>query len=291
VSGARLERRGLILTVVAALLWSSAGLFIKVLTLGPFQISGWRSLVTGLTILAVMRLRGERPRIDLDPLSLACTLAYAGVLIMFVTATKLTTSANAIFLQYTAPVFLLFLEPWSFQRPFRGRDLVAVLVCMGGLALFFVGHLERGGMLGNLLGVGSGFCLALFTLALKWKRVRRPGQSPYAQVAAGNLAVALICLPMMLAGPRVTPGQALALIYLGVIQLGIGWVLFTDGMRYLTATAALITGMLEAVFNPVWVYLGVGERPSGFGLLGGAVVLGTIAWYNLKKPYDSRPAD
>jgi drug/metabolite transporter (DMT)-like permease len=282
VSGLKPGQRGLLLAAVAALLWSSGGLFIKSLSLGPLQIAGWRSLVTGLTVLAAMRVRGERWRLERDRLSLGCTLAYAGVLILFVAATKWTTSANAIFLQYSAPVFLVFLEPWSFKRPIHARDLAAVAICVGGLALFFVGRLGRGGMAGNLMGVASGFCLALFTLGLKWNRVRRPEQSPYGQVASGNLAVFLICLPAILAGPRLTGAQALALLYLGVIQLGLGWMLFTDGMRYLSATAAMITGMLEAVFNPVWVYLGVGERPSAFGLLGGVVVLGTVAWYNLK---------
>jgi drug/metabolite transporter (DMT)-like permease len=90
---------------------------------------------------------------------------------------------------------------------------------------------------------------------------------------------------------RLTPGQALALLYLGVIQLGISWMLFTAGMRYLSATAAMITCMLEAVFNPVWVFLGIGERPSAFALLGGAVVLGVVAWYNLKKAAAPQPVD
>jgi len=276
---------------LAALLWSTSGLFIKVLSLTPLQISGCRSLVAALAILLVLRLRGQPLAPEWDLLSLGCCVSYACTLVLFVTATRLTTAANAIFLQYSAPVFLLFLEPWSFHQPFPRRDLGAVLACVGGLALFFAGHLDRGGALGNLLGLGSGLGLALFSLQLKWQRVRHPGLSPYAIVVFGNLLVAAVCLPLALPGMRLNVAQALALLYLGVLQLGISYMLFTAGMRYLSATAALITCMLEAVFNPVWVFLGIGERPSGFALLGGIVVLAVVGWYNLKKAAVPQPVD
>jgi len=282
--------RGLIYVATAALLLSSAGLFIKVLTLGAFQIGFYRSLVAALTIVVVMRARGRTLTLDLDPLSLACYVSYAGVLILFVLATKLTTAANAIFLQYTAPIFLLFLEPWSFKLPFPRKDLWAVAACMAGMALFFAGHLEAGGALGNVLAVCSGLCLAVFTLLLKWKRLRH-SESPYGMVVFGNLLVALICLPLALGAMRITLPQGLALVCLGVFQLGFSWMLFTAGMKYLSATAAIITCMLEAVFNPVWVFLGCGERPSAYALLGGAVVLGVVAWYNLKKAAPVEPVD
>jgi len=282
-------RRGLIFATTAALLWSTGGLFIKALTLSAFQISFCRSLVAAATILVVMRVRRQPFKLELDPLSLACSVSYAGVLILFVSATKLTTAANAIFLQYTAPIFLLFLEPWSFKLPFPRKDLWAVAACMAGMALFFAGRLEPGGALGNLLAVASGFALALFSLLLKWKRAGH-SESPYGVVVLGNLLVALICLPLALP-LRLSPGQGLALVYLGVVQLGFSWMLFTAGMRYLSATAAIITCMLEAVFNPVWVFLGIGERPSAFALLGGAVVLGVVGWYNMKKAAIPQPVD
>ena len=96
---------------------------------------------------------------------------------------------------------------------------------------------------------------------------------------------------MAMGSLRLNLGQGLALLYLGMFQLGVSWMLFTAGMRYLSATAAIITCMLEAVFNPVWVFLGIGERPSGFALLGGALVLGVVGWYNLKKAAVPQPVD
>ena len=162
---------------------------------------------------------------------------------------------------------------------------------MGGLLLFFSGHLEPGNALGNALALGSGLCLAMVTLLLKWRRLKDLGKSPYSVVVVGNVLVALVCLPMALGALRPSLGQGLALVYLGVFQLGISWVLFTAGMKYLSATAAVITCMLEAVFNPVWVFLGIGERPSGLALLGGAVVLTVVGWYNIRKTSTQEPID
>jgi drug/metabolite transporter (DMT)-like permease len=273
--------RGALLVALAALLWSSSGLFIKVLPLGALQICFARSLVAAFTIAAVVRLRGGRPFPRPDLLSLACAASYAGVLILFVSATKLTTAANAIFLQFSAPIYLVFLEPRVTSRALRGRDLVAVGLCLGAMALFFVGRLGLGSLAGNLLGVASGLCLALFSLTLKLQRERRPDVDPISAILLGNLLVALLCAPLALPGFHPTLPQAGILLYLGVFQIGLAYLLFNAGMRHLTATAAVVTGTLEAVLNPVWVFLGMGERPSAWALLGGLMILCTIGWYTL----------
>ncbi len=131
--GVRGRWRGTAYVAAAALLLSSAGLFIKVLNLGAFQINFYRSLVAALTIVVVRRLRGQPVAFRLDPLSLACYLTYAAMPILFVASTMLTTAANAIFLQYTAPIFLLFMEPWLDKRPVSHRELGAVAAGVGGI--------------------------------------------------------------------------------------------------------------------------------------------------------------
>ena len=283
--------KGLAYLATAALLWSSSGIFIKVLTLSAFHIACYRSLVSAVAIMAIQTLRGRPWRLPRDPAGLLGSLVYALVLVLFVVATKLTTAANAIFLQYAAPIYLLFLEPWLFKRRFAQRDLGAVAACVAGMALFFAGHLAKGGLAGNLLALVSGFLLAVFSLILKWKRVHEPDYEPIGMVVLGNLLVGLLCLPWVLPHPAANPGQILVLLYLGIFQLGIAYMLFTVGMRYLSATAALITCMLEAVFNPVWVFLGMGEKPSPYALLGGAVILSVILWYNLRKAPVPEPVD
>jgi len=281
--------KGFLFVATAAVLWSTSGLFIKALPMGPFPIALWRSLVAALTMLVVMRVRGQSTGIGFKPIDLACAGSYAGVLISFVVATKLTTAANAIFLQFSAPIYLLFLEPWAFRRPIHRNDLWAVVACLAGMTLFFGGRMERGGMIGNTLGIFSGLCLAIFTLLLKWKREHEPLRNPAGAIVLGNLTVALICLPLALPLVRVSPGQITALLFLGIFQLGFAYLIFTAGMRYISATAAMIISMLEAVFNPVWVFLGIGERPSPSALAGATVIIGVILWYSFRSPTPEAP--
>lgn len=274
-------RSGVAQVAGAALLWSSSGLFIKVLTLNALQIACFRSLLAALTLVAFVKLLGWKAPLRPDALALACAGAYAGLLILFVAATKLTTAANAIFLQFSAPIYLVFLEPLVFKRPVARRDLAAVAVCLGGMGLFFVGRLEAGNLVGNLLGMASGICLALFSLLLKLKRERNPDENPIGAIILGNLLVAILCLPFALPGFHPTLVQGGILAFLGVFQIAIAYVLFNAGMRHLSATASVVVGTLEAVLNPIWVFLGLGERPSPWAMLGGAVVLGVVLWYGL----------
>lgn len=137
-------------------------------------------------------------------------------------------------------------------------------------------------MTGNLLGILSGLGLATFSLLLKVSRDRHPERDPIGTVIQGNLLVAAICLPIIAGKPLPDGHQAMALLFLGVFQLGIAYMLFTSGLREISATAAMITSMLEAVFNPVWVFLGVGERPSAFALAGAGIILGVVAWYTFR---------
>jgi drug/metabolite transporter (DMT)-like permease len=275
----------------AALLWSSSGLFIKVLPLGALQIAFARSLVAVLAIAMVVKVRGGHPFPRPTFLSLACATSYIGVLVFFVAATKLTTAANAIFLQFSAPIYLVFLEPWVTGRALHGRDLAAVGLCLGAMGLFFIGRFSPGTLSGNLLGVLSGIALALFSLTLKLQRQRRPEADPISAIILGNLLVAVLCAPAALPGFSLTLAQAGILLYLGVFQLGVAYLLFNAGMRHLTATAAVVTGTLEAVLNPIWVFLGMGERPSSWALLGGLLILGTVAWYSLsgREPHPELP--
>ena len=282
--------RGAALVALAALLWSSSGLFIKVLPLGALQIAFARSFVAVVTMALVVRLRGGNPFPRPSALSLACAVAYSGILILFVAATKLTTAANAIFLQFSAPIYLVFLEPWVTGRALRARDLVAVALVVAAMGLFFLGRLEAGTLAGNLLGVTSGVCLALFSLTLKLQRERRPDLDPIGSIILGNLLVALLCAPFALRGFHPTLPQAGILVYLGVFQIGLAYFFFNAGIRHLSAVAAVVTGTLEAVLNPIWVFLGIGERPSPWALLGGLLILATIAWYTLAPLRPARTA-
>src|SRR5213595_3831653 len=150
----------LLLVVGAAILWSTGGLFIKATHLSAFELSFGRSLLAAITIAIFTRREG----FGLNRISALTSILYAALLLLFVLATKLTTAANAIFLQYTAPVYVLILEPLFYKERFRRRDLFTVAACVGGMALFFVGQLKPDDLEGNLYALASGVCFALFFL-------------------------------------------------------------------------------------------------------------------------------
>ena len=262
----------LFLVLAAAFLWSTGGLFIKWTSLSGLELSFYRSFFALVTVALVMRREG----FGLNTLTAVAAILYAVLVILFVMATKQTTAANAIFLQYTAPVYLLILEPLVYKEKFRARDLVTVLVCIGGMALFFVGQLRPQDVTGNVMALASGFFFALYFLLLRHPRAREV--NPASSVIYGNLLAMLMCAPWGLAViANVGRHDLLSVMYLGVIQLGLSYVLFTVGMaRGVRSLDAGIICYIEPVLNPVWVFLVLSERPSRWALVGGALIITAV---------------
>lgn len=259
----------LLFVFVAALLWSTGGLFIKWTTLGGLELSFGRSFFAIFTVAFFTRHEG----FGLNRLTVIASILYAVLLILFVLATKETTAANAIFLQYTAPVYLLILEPIVYKENFRSRDLITVLVCLGGMALFFVGQLRPQDVTGNFLALGSGLCLAIYFLLLRHPRAREVNRA--SSVIYGNILSVIVLAPWGLAAlTTLTTHDLVGVAYLGVVQLGIAYTLFTVGMaRGVRSLDAGIICYIEPVLNPLWVFLILGERPSRWALLGGTIIV------------------
>jgi len=259
----------LLFVFAAAFLWSTGGLFIKWTTLSGLELSFWRSFFAIFTVAFFTRHEG----FGLNRLTAAASVLYAVLLILFVVATKTTTAANAIFLQYTAPVYLLILEPIIYKEKFRSRDLITVLVCLGGMALFFVGQLRPQDVTGNILALASGFCFALYFLALRHPNAREVNRA--SSVIYGNTLAVLVTAPWGLATVTSLTGHDLTgVAYLGIIQLGVSYTLFTVGMAHgVRSLDAGIVCYIEPVLNPVWVFFILGERPSAWALLGGAIII------------------
>ncbi len=223
-------------------------------------------------VAAVTRHQG----FGINRLTIIASVLYAALVILFVSATKQTTAANAIFLQYTSPVYLLIFEPLIYKEKFRGRDLLTVVVCLGGMALFFVGKLRPEDVTGNILALSSGLCFAAYFLCLRHPKaveVNRASSAIY-----GNLLVVLVTAPWGLAAiTTLDKFDLFSSAYLGLIQLGFSYVLFTyamaQGVRSLDAG---IIGYIEPVLNPVWVFLVLGERPSQWALLGGGIIIAAV---------------
>src|SRR5713226_10132157 len=206
----------LLLVLGAAILWSTGGLFIKATHLTAVELSFGRSLLAAITIAVFTRREG----LGVNRISAITSLLYAALLLLFVLATKLTTAANAIFLQYTAPVYVLILEPIFYQEKFRLRDLITVAACVAGMSLFFVGKLRPEDVSGNLLALASGVCFALFFLLLRHSKARNVNRASSA--IYGNLIVVVICAPAFFAAARRGIGaeDAGAVSYLGIVQIG-----------------------------------------------------------------------
>lgn len=277
----------LLFVLAAALLWSTGGLFIKWTTLAGLELSFWRSLFAIFTVVFFTRHEG----FGLNRLTAVASVLYAVLLILFVMATKTTTAANAIFLQYTAPVYLLILEPIIYKEKFRSRDLITVLVCLGGMALFFVGQLRPQDYTGNILALASGFCFALYFLSLRHPRAREVNRA--SSVIYGNTLAVIMTAPWGLATfASLTAHDLIGVAYLGVIQLGVAYTLFTVGMaRGVRSLDAGIVCYVEPVLNPVWVFLVLGERPSAWAILGGAIIIVAVICHMLLDARVKRAAD
>jgi len=263
----------LLLVLGAAILWSTGGLFIKATSLSAFELSFGRSLLAAITVAIVTRREG----FGLNRVSAITSILYAALLLLFVLATKLTTAANAIFLQYTAPVYVLVLEPLFYKERFRRRDLITVAACVGGMTLFFVGKLRPQDVNGNLLALASGVCFALFFLLLRHSKARNVNRASSA--IYGNLIVVLICAPAFFGAARrgISAADLARISYLGIVQIGCAYLLFTQAMaRGLRSLDASIVGYIEPVLNPVWVFLFIGERPAGWAIIGGAIIITSV---------------
>ncbi len=261
--------RGRLLVAAAALLWSTGGLAIKLVPLPALGVVFWRSFVSAVFLLAVFRPSRARWR----HLSLPTSFVYALMILSFVSATKMTTAANAIFLQYTGPLYVLALAPFLLKERFRRADAVAVAVALLGMSLFFVGRLDPGALAGNLVAVVSGFFFGLTILLLR----RAASGDAIPSVIAGNLLAAAIAFPLEWRRLALDGRGILLVLFLGIVQLGISYVLFVRGLSVVPAAEASLIGMLEPMFNPLWAFIGLGERPSTWALLGGAIVLCAVA--------------
>ena len=282
--GGKSQASPLLFVLAAALLWSTGGLFIKWVKLSGLELSFGRSLLAAITVAIFTRREG----FGLNSVTALASLLYAALLLLFVLATKETTAANAIFLQYTAPVYLLIFEPLFYKEKFRSRDLIVVIVCVLGMSFFFVGKLRPQDVTGNLFALGSGFCFACYFLLLRHSKSRAVNRA--SSVIYGNLILVLIAAPAALKVlPQISRFDALGIAYLGIVQIGIAYTLFTVAMaRGVRSLDAGIVGYVEPVLNPIWVFLAIGERPTSWAILGGAIIVAGVVCHMLLEARSGR---
>jgi drug/metabolite transporter (DMT)-like permease len=264
------HRRSIILLAAAALCWSLGGVLIKtVAAVWPaLAVASGRGLIAALFL--ALAHRGLRLR--LSPAQWIGAAAYAATTLTFCVATTLTSAANAILLQYTAPVWVALLGAWLLGERATRADWLTIAAALGGMALFFKDGLAVGHAAGDALSVFSGLCFATMTVALRKEKTG----SPVDTLIAGNLLAFLIGLPWIVAAPPLPAAGWIALLTLGIVQLGFSYLLYARAIRHVTALEAVLIPVIEPILNPVWVMLFLGERSTAWALAGGAVVLGAV---------------
>ncbi len=273
------RNKAIALVFIAAILWSTSGLFIKIIELNPFTIAGSRGIIAALMVMALMN---KRLNFNWSLPQIAGGLCYAGAMITFVVATVMTTAANAILLQYTMPVFTALFGIWLLKERVTSFDWAVIMIVVGGMALFFLDELTLEGLWGNIIAIISAIFFALLIIFL---RMQKSG-SPVETTILGNLITFCICLPFIIQEPP-TGASILPLSYLGIIQLGLPFVLYSAAIKYVTAIDAVLIQTIEPLLNPVWVFLVIGEEPGSWAIIGGAIVLVTVTIRNV---YTSRKA-
>ena len=269
----RAHRNGILLIVCAALLWSSGGIGIKAISDPPLKVTFYRSLFAIFALGLAYRGKVVRRQWTSTPVFFFAVISYAACLASFVTATKWTTAANAIFLQYAGVVWVMLLAPIVVKEPLRSRDAIAITVALGGMALFFVGKLDTKGSAGNAMALVASVFFAALVLSL-----RRERDAGAAAITWGNLLACVALFPIVANDLSLSLRSFTVLALLGVFQIALPYLLFVRGLQAVTATEASLTGMIEPVANPIWVFLALGERPSSYAIGGALIVLGAIAW-------------
>jgi drug/metabolite transporter (DMT)-like permease len=262
------RRKSILCLILAATLWSTGGLMIKAISWGPLAILAGRNLFSSLLILVYLRrfpTRWTRWKI-------IAAASHILTAFLFISSTKLTTAANAIFLQYTAPVYIVLLGFWFLREKPTRTDWISMLVISSGMLLFFADKLSLNGLHGNLLAVLSGITMALMTVALRAQKDGTPAES----ILIAQLSTAVLGFPFVLKESW-TVTNWLIILYLGLVQIGLAFLFFTYAIKHVPAIEATLVSTLEPVLNPLWVFLFIGEQPGIFALVGGLIVLGGVA--------------
>ncbi|MHB0856267.1 MAG: DMT family transporter [Anaerolineae bacterium] len=260
--------RAILMLVACAILWSVGGMLIKWVNWHPLAICGVRSAIAAILIVLVM----PKLRFTWSLAQIGGGVAYAATVLLYVPSVKMTTAANAVLLQYTAPIWVALFSAWFLKERVTKVDWLCVVVAVGGMALFFREGLAGGSFWGDLLATLSGVSIAWMTLFMR----KQKDGSPVESVLIGNVLAALGGLPFAFSGPGPGLQGWVGLLLLGVFQLGISYMLYAEGIKHVQALDAMLISTIEPILNPIWVLLLIKEVPSVWALLGGALVISAI---------------
>lgn len=280
------ENRAMLEMLMCAALWSIAGIFIKLIPWNSFVISALRNFFAGLTVLVYIRIKGYK--IVINRQTLIPGLLLGLVYIAFVAANKLTTAANAIVLQFTDPIFIVIFSALFFGQRFKKRDFIAVICTFIGIGMFFLDQLSEGYLIGNFVAIFAGACLGGMFIAMG----KAETQERFSAMLVGQAVAFIFGLPFIITTkPEFSALPVLYIIILGVLQLGIPYILYGRAAEHCPPLACSLLGALEPLLNPVWVLIFDGEKPGLFALIGGVIVIVSVTVWCIAGNKDSEGAD
>lgn len=257
--------RGRLLILLTAILWSLAGVFIKFLEPHPLVIIFYRSFFASMFYFLFVTRSGWRVSVSL----LVSVASYTAAISLFVWANKLTTAANAIVLQHTAPIFVFLFVRLLFREPIGQSNLLVLVFGMVGISIIFTGSEGAQDTQGVTVAAFSGFLFSIYMVNLRFLG----GFDPFNLTFVNNLVCSLVLLPLAASQLALSVDQILILAVMGVVQLGIPHYLFSKGLQSISLQEASLIVLIEPVLNPIWVALVVGEVPSAHTIVGGGVIL------------------
>lgn len=277
------HKQAILVLLSTAVLWSLGGLLIKSLSWSGVAIASGRSLIAAVLIGVVFRISTfHRTREHIGS-----AIAYCATVFLFVIANKMTTSANAILLQYTAPMWVAVFSTMYLGERISWRDGVVIGAVFIGMMLFFVESLSPTGLAGNCVAIASGIAFGWFTLFSRKQRVLYPDTSPMESIFWGNVLTAVLGLPILLQ-QDMTAQSIMGITLIGIAQLALPYMLYMMAIARVTAVEASVLPSLEAILNPIWVLLVFGEKPGLWSLIGGGIVFVALTGYSLLKVREQR---
>lgn len=270
------RKKGIILLLVTATFWSFGGVLMKLVTWNGFAISGLRAIIAAMVIFPFIK----KLEFKFTKGRILSILAYTGATTIYAVANKHTTAANAILLQYTAPIYAAILGHFFLKEKIHKRDIVAIVIILLGMILFVKDGLASGNLFGDFLALLSGISFAGVSVTLRLEKDNDPMQS----VFWGNIVGFLIAIPFM-RNLEITQSNIIGILALGIFQLGTAYVLYVKGIKYVTALEGVLIPMLEPILNPIWVMIFVGEKPGKFAIIGGIIIIVGVLLREISRIY------
>ncbi len=265
---------GPLMMLIASILFATGGILCKLIPWSPLAINGVRNLLGGLLIGAYLLATHHKLKFNLKILFGA--ICMCGVTTLFIVANKLTTAANAIVLQYTAPIWIILLSALILKKKPQAREIITILVVLVGIVLFFIDGIGAGNTWGNIAAVAAGvFYAGLFLLN------SLPGADALSALFIGQLGTGIILSPLVIKETDFSAVTIIAVVALGIFQVGLAYIFFNLATSHTSPVTASIINGVEPILSSVLVAVFWGEMLTPLSLIGAVIVVAAILIYNI----------